>query len=55
MSEANETNQAKPDFKIESCESCVVNSICCNYEYNINYYEHCQERKNIEALVNGKR
>lgn len=52
MSKANETNQTKPEFKIEACNVCPAEPVCCSVTYNQNCAETC---KNIEALVNGKR
>lgn len=52
MSEANETNQTKPEFKIDSCEGCPALSVCAYFQRD----NACKETKNkIEALVNGKR
>lgn len=30
MSESNETNQTKPDYKIESCVTCPAELVCCS-------------------------
>lgn len=58
MSENNETNQTKPEFKIESCEECPALDACMNADYfedDGSWYVGCETRQKIEVLVNGKR
>lgn len=53
LSKANETNQTKPEFKIESCEVCPARDVCSNFYPRDNA---CKEtKKKIEVLVNAKR
>lgn len=52
MSKANETNQTKPEFKIEKCEECPAFSVCSYFQRD---YACRVSKKKIEALVNGKR
>ncbi len=55
MSKANETNQTKPDFKIDGCGDCPVYRLCRMIDETKRDGCYCEIKEKIEGLVNGKR